>query len=95
VGILIALGYVGYDQLNTALQERQEWTGTIVRVYDYKPFLAGRKPSSGDRYWDIRTADGGTQSVRIRPRSLWSEARAGDWVVKRAGEANPHLVDRR
>lgn len=93
--MLIALAYVGYDMLGTELQTRQEWTGNIVRVYDHKPFFAGSKSGPGDRYWDVRTADGGTESVRIRPRSLWREARSGDSVVKRAGEANPHLVGRR
>jgi hypothetical protein len=94
VAILLALCYVGYDQWVTSAQTREEFTGTIARVYDHKPFFSGRD-SVGERYWDVRTAEGDVHSVRIRPRSLWSDARPGDRVVKRAGEANPGLIGQR
>jgi hypothetical protein len=94
VVLLIVVGLLGYDHLLQAQQEQEAWSGTMVRVYAKPGYLGGRK-SSARRYWDVRTADGEVRSVRIWSRSLWNDARPGDWLIKRGGELHPDLLPRR
>jgi len=90
--LLIVLPLIGYDYVRSDLQERQEWSGTVIRVYSQRSFPGSR---SFEHYWDVRTVAGEVRSPRIRPKSLWSHGRVGDQVVKRAGDFNPMTIGRR
>lgn len=90
--LLFAIPVVGYHLVRTELQKREEWSGTVVRVYSERSFLGRR---SFDHRWDVRTASGEVRSPIISPKSAWNGARVGDQVVKRAGFRNPTIVGRR
>jgi hypothetical protein len=88
--IALFLGlFVGWDYVQAELQRREEYGGTIVRVYSERS-MAGRR--SFNHYWDIRSTDGRIHSARIRPKSVWSAGHSGYSVIKRAGELNPAIT---
>lgn len=89
--VLLVLGaLVGYDQICQALQKRESWSGTVLRVYTEPGF--GRRNSSTTRYWEVRTADGDLRAERIWSRNLWNMASPGDRLIKREGELHPQLL---
>lgn len=92
VVLLLLIPLVGYDYVRGELQKREEWTGTIVRVYSERSFPGSK---SFNHYWDVRTSGGETRSPRIWGRSIWNGGRVGDYVVKQAGELNPWVTTRR
>ena len=94
VAIPFVLGWVAYDDYSRSRQKNEAWQGTIVRSYSERGFLSGRR-STPHRYWDVRTAGGEVQTVRIYSRDLWSDGHPGLWAIKRSGELNPELIGRR
>lgn len=89
--LLIGLPIIGFHVVRGELQEREEWSGTVVRVYSERSILGRR---SFDRYWDVRTTSGEIRSPIIT-KSQWNDARVGDQVVKQNGVYNPMVVGRR
>src|SRR3990172_10143910 len=91
VVLLILIPVIGYHVARSELQKREEWSGTVVRIYSERSFLGRR---SFDHYWDVRTASGEIRSP-IVTKSHWRDAAVGDHVVKRAGYYNPTILGRR
>ena len=87
----MAIPICGYHIARSELQKREEWTGTVVRIYSERSF-PGRR--SYDHYWDVRTPSGEVKSPVIS-KSLWNDAHVGDQVIKKAGYHNPSIVGRR
>lgn len=85
--VALVIGLVlGWDYVQAELQRREEYSGTIVRVYSERSFPGSR---SFHRFWDIRATDGQIHAARIRARSEWNAGRGGLRVIKRVGELNP------
>lgn len=93
VVLLVLGGLFGYDQICRALQRRESWSGTVVRVYTERGL--GSRNSSRNRYWEVRTAEGNLLSERIWSRDLWKMASRGDRLIKREGELHPQLLTSR
>lgn len=91
VVLLILIPVIGFHVGRSELQKREEWSGTVVRVYSERSFLGRR---SFDHYWDVRTSSGEVRSPIIT-KSHWNDARVGDQVVKHAGFYSPTIVGRR
>ena len=87
--MLIAVPIIGAHIVRSEMQKREEWSGTVVRVYAERGALSRR---SSTPYWDVRTTTGEIRSPAISPRSEWKKARVGDHVVKHAGNYNPTIV---
>jgi hypothetical protein len=92
VVLLLLIPLVGYDYVRGELQKREEWTGTIVRVYAERSFPGSK---SFNHYWDVRTASGEIRSPRIWGKNSWSAGRVGDYAIKQPGEKNPIVAARR
>ncbi|MEK6799265.1 MAG: hypothetical protein AABZ12_09895 [Planctomycetota bacterium] len=92
VALLLAV-FLGWDQLARALQERQVWQGTIVRTYQDRGFLHGRK-SRMQQYWEVQTNEGEVRSIRVYTEGLWTQGNAGDRVCKQAGVLEASLSGR-
>ena len=88
---LLLTPIIGYHVVRGELQKREEWSGTVVRVYSERSFLGRR---SFEHYWDVRTASGEIHSPIIT-KSQWNNARVGDQVIKQTGVYTPTVVGRR
>ncbi len=87
---MILVPVIGFHVGRSELQKREEWSGTVVRIYSERSFLGRR---SFDHYWDVRTTSGDIRSP-IVTKSHWNDARVGDHVVKQAGFYSPTIVGR-
>lgn len=81
--------FVGWDYVQAELQRREQYSGTILRVYSERSFASRH---SFNHYWDIRSSDGALHSARIRSTSIWNTGHSGLRVSKQAGELNPTIV---
>ncbi|MEK6675452.1 MAG: hypothetical protein AABZ47_07335 [Planctomycetota bacterium] len=92
--VAILAGFLGFDQLQRWTQEKEQWQGTITRVYRRKPFLS--RPNRSFRgYWEVRAEDGSTKDVRVYSRKLWNSGLPGHRTIKRAGQLDPDLFANR
>jgi len=85
--VLIIAGVVGYEELVKFEQRRDAWQGHVERTYEEWRFLSRR--GRANHYMDVRGDDGQIHTARVWSRERWSRARAGDWVIKKAGSLDP------
>jgi hypothetical protein len=86
VTILLLGLFFGWEYVRGEMQRREEFTGTIVKIYSERSFPGSKH---FDHFWDVRSPDGELHTVRIRSKSSWSSAHSGAYVSKRAGEIDP------
>ncbi len=82
---------MGYSMFTELRQQRDEWTGTLLRVYEGDSpltFITGGSFGKRRRYWEVRISTGEVISIRIFD---WTgpDPLSGHAVYKQRGFTDP------